>query len=331
MNKTLICIVEGVVIIGLGAGMFLFHQKNVEVKEQNIALLAKNEETTNELTSVKTEIEALKQAIKSDSSDRLAESANWLIEKKELKETIKTLEQEKNAEIEKLTNELAILKTQFEGTPAKAEDLEPTPEKTTAEKSTKLKKVDDATLKKRHVTKKYDFMEEITWFSTERNCASKVSDFTSLSIQLYLGQAKENRLILRLKINYLDASAAVAELQREARRQGVVIKELQGKSSNGKWLMYDKVLIKGSNSKSARIDIKYNEKDSEIGDMEGVMVLKEWSDSYVGDVADDLLEIAKANKIYVKLYGDSDSIEFEMSKEQTYAFKEMMQMYNSLK
>ena len=317
MNKTLICIVEGVMIIGLGAGMFLFHQKNVEVKEQNVALVEKNEETTNELNSVKTEIEALKQAIKSDSSDRLAENAKWLIEKNELKETIKSLEQEKEAEIDRLTNELAILKTQFEGTPAKAEELEPTPEKTTAEKTTKPKKVDDATLKKRHITKKYDFMEEITWFSTERKCASKVNEFASFNIQLYLGQAKENRLLLRLKTSYLDASTAIAELQ--------------GKFANGKWLMYNKILIKGSNGKSARIDIKHNEKDSEIGEIEGATVLREWSDSYVGDAADDLLEIAKANKIYVKIYGQSDDIEFEMSKEQTYAFKEMMQMYNSLK
>lgn len=317
MKQTLICIVEGVVIIGLGAGMFLFHQKNVEVKEQNVALLAKNEETTNELNSVKTEIEALKKTMKSENSDRLAESANWLIEKKELKDTIKNLEEEKDAEIEKLTNELAILKTQFEGTPAKAEELEPVPEKTTAEKTTKPKKVDDATLKKRHITKKYDFMEEITWFSTERKCASKVNEFASFNIQLYLGQAKENRLLLRLKTSYLDASTAIAQLQ--------------GKIPNSKWLMYNKILIKGSNGKSTRIDIKYNEKDTELGEIEGATVLREWSDSYVGDAADDLLEIAKANKIFVKIYGQSDDIEFEMSKEQTYAFKEMMQMYNSLK
>ena len=60
------------------------------------------------------------------------------------------------------------------------------------------------------------------------------------------------------------------------------------------------------------------------------MFLKEWSDSYVSDVAEDLIEIAKASKIYVKVYGHYE-FEFEMSKDQIYAFKEMMQLYNTLK
>lgn len=330
MKKTLICIVEAVIILALGGVLFIFYQKNVEINNQNVALLEKNEQTSSELTLVKSEIEKLKQTIKEDSSERLAESANWLIERKELKDTIKNLEQEKEYEIEKLTNELAILKGKIEETPAPAVAIETTLEKPSAEQSSKPKKVDDATLKKRHITKKYDFMEEITWYNSERKCASKVDEFTSFNIQLYLGQTKDNRLVLRLTTAYLDASAAVAELQREARRQGVVIKELQGKSSSGKWLMYDKILIKGSNGKSVRIDIKYSEKDSEIGDVEGIMVLKEWADSFVTNEAETLLEIAKANKIYVKVYGQYD-LEFEMSKDQTYAFKEIMQMYNSLK
>ena len=152
-------------------------------------------------------------------------------------------------------------------------------------------------------------MEEINWYNTERKCVSSVGDYSSFTIQLYLGQTSDNVLLLRLKTDLVNASLSPID---------------------AKWMFYNRILIKGDNGKSVRINIKDSDKDSSLVQAEVFTALKEWSDSFVSNEAETLLEIAKANKIYVKLYGQYD-LEFEMSKEQTYAFKEMMQLYNSLK
>ena len=330
-KNVLICIFESLLILVLGVVLFFFYQKNVEINNQNLALLEKEEQTEKELALTKTELEKIQKAVKDAGSESLAETANLLIERNNLKDDLKRLEQEKDNEIGKLKKEIGILRGQIEekrSTPI----TETTPSATTAkpEQKTAPKKVDDATLTKRHIVKKYDFMEEITWFNTDRKCSSEVYGMNLFTIQLYMGQTKENRLLLRLKTAYLDTSSAVAEIQREARAKGIVLKDLKASPTTSKWLFYDRILIKGNNGKSVRLDIKSSDKDSEIGDVEGLMFLKEWSDSYVSDVAEDLIEISKASKIYVKVYGHYE-FEFEMSKDQIYAFKEMMQLYNTLK
>lgn len=310
MKTTIACIIEGVIIFALGAVLFLFYQKNTEVNNYNITLLEQNERAESELALTKNEVEKLQKTVKEVGSDHLAETANLLVERNNLRADIKKIEEEKDKEIEKLNKEIEILRGQIED---KASILSATEAATTTPaktgKNTASKKIDDTTLKKRHIVKKYDFMEEINWYNTERDCVSSVGDFESFTIQLYFGQTNDNALLLRLKTKLVNISLTPV---------------------NAKWMFYNKILIKGDNGKSVRITIKDSDKDTEIEQAEVFTALKEWSDSYVTDEAESLLEIAKSSKIYVKVYGAYD-LEFEMTKDQTYAFKEIMQTYNSLK
>ena len=161
-----------------------------------------------------------------------------------------------------------------------------------------------------NIVKEHDYMQSITWYQTKRDCKyvtqkGKYDNFPDeyYYIELYVGQSddKKNKL-LRLRTRYYT----------------------YGKSK-GPWIFYDKVQIKGSNGSEVFIATTYPEKKTEVGDGS----LKEWADNNVNDIAKELTKIAESSSIFVKFYGKYP-FEFNMTGQQTAAFKEIIARYNSL-
>lgn len=160
-----------------------------------------------------------------------------------------------------------------------------------------------------NISKKYDLMQETTWYETSRNCEKELSKFKYVdapnkyySISLYFGKKDNGTFLLRLRTSFYDATESY------------------------NWVFYDRVQLKGDNGVNIYIETKYPEKDSEVGDGS----VREWSDNYVGDKAIDFIKLAKADIIYVKFYGKYP-YEFVMTDEQICAFKEILTLYESMR
>lgn len=303
-----ICIFEGVVILLLGI-LFLI----ITAKKDNNASIQqeKNEQMQRELLQTNSELKRLQSLLDKNNSDLLSESSKHLAEREKLEDKIIRLE----SEIEQLKEHNNIMSINQNSNKNKI-------------KSTNTK--NDDILVSRYLKKQFDFMEDITWYTSKRSCEFEIADVSYLSFSIHLGKTKDNYLLLRLRIAYIDASSAVLELKKEAELQGIYIEELERTTEKGKWLWYNSVLIKGSNGKSVKIDIDSKDKKTDIEEYHGSLILKEMSDSYITGNADALSEIAQSKTLYVKFYGKND-FAFEMTDEQTLAFKEIMQQYDSMK
>ncbi len=158
-----------------------------------------------------------------------------------------------------------------------------------------------------NIYKKYDYIQSITWYNTKRDC--KYVTRPGLygypdeyySIELYAGLHDNGTKLLRLRTRYY------------------------AYKSSRSWIFYDKIQIKGSNGKSVYIATEYPEKESEVENS----LIQEWADNNVNDIDNELTEIAESDSIFVKFYGKYP-YEFEMTAEQTAAFKEIIARYNSL-
>ena len=161
-----------------------------------------------------------------------------------------------------------------------------------------------------NIKKRYDIMQEVTWYETYRNCKYEISHNTYLivtpdkyySIEPYFGLTDKGTFILRLRTRYYDAT------------------------DDRDWVFYEKVQIKGDNDVNIYVETKYPEKKSDTSSVS----LTEWSDNNVDGLADRFIQLSKANSIRVKFYGKY-SREFDMTEEQLKAFQEIMHLYESMR
>lgn len=159
------------------------------------------------------------------------------------------------------------------------------------------------------IDKKYDIMQEITWYKTKRDCKYTLSRFKYVDasnkyycVELYFGKKDNGLFLLRLESRFYDAT------------------------DSHTWIFYEKVQLKGDNGVNVFVETKYPEKESEVGNGS----ITEWSDNYVGDMDNQFIKLAKANTIRVKFYGKYP-YEFDMNEEQLNAFKDIISLYESMR
>ena len=333
-KSTLFCMIEGIIILAL-VGLLLVSFQN---KKTEISLLREKIEQTqielgqakNDLVQIKLENSKLQREIKDSNSDSLAENVQLLTEKNSLKETIKQLEQEKESEAERFNDEIAQLKRQIkqlsvnpeelyeqassafkEGDYTQAKDLldqvfsvyqskkNESKYSVLYSKTTEaIEKEKDKILKSKYISKDYKFMQEVTWYNTTRKSEYKESNYQKYDLSLYCGKFDNGATSLRLKAYYY----------------------------GNDWIFIDKIQFKNVDGINLYFDVSQNrEGDTVYGGS-----IMEWVDILVNSEVDNLRKLLKSKTIYVKLHGKYPR-EWEMTKEQKTIFKEMLDLYDSLK
>lgn len=304
-KSTIFCIGEGIVIVGFCIWFISAYKVTGE-------LLSKYHILSEEKETIREENEFLREEIITIKTDFTKEINKITTENDKLKVTLSEIEAEKNQynhkkeiEIEKLRKVITLyedrikaLESQEENEVIEEEAVVTIEEEKKLEVKKETKKVkipSDKELAARHITSKADFMQGITWYHSTRDCSYDIDYKTDGEVRLYCGKYKTGLKCLRLKVLY----------------------------DSNDWMFIEKIQFKSIEGNNVIIDLS-REKENEVYN-DGIL---EWADVKVTDQQIvNLTKILKSNKIFIKLHGKYPE-EFEMTKEQLLAFREIMSLYN---
>ena len=151
----------------------------------------------------------------------------------------------------------------------------------------------------KHIEKKYDEMQKVTWFKPLWEIEYKHENATFL-IEPYVGKFDNGEVILRVKASY-----AMEDL------------------NDALWIFYTRIQFMSDSGADVNIVIPQESRESEVL-KHGIV---EWSDSVVGN---GFLGLKDAKTIKVRFYGKYSN-EFSLTKEQCQSVNDIIVLYNYLK
>ena len=313
-RNELICVVEGIIILILGIMLFSLFQKNKEKENEIFVLSGKIEQIQSELTQSREETNKqqsmLERTIENNKERiRQLEDVNKELQEKNKLLSINPDELYQQALIAFQKNDdcesaKSILEQVFNVYESKKN--EPDFKNLYASINEAIKKKKEAILNLDNISKRYDFMEEITWYKTKRETDYSPKDyFHHFYLQLYCGKFDNGLKTLRLAVSYSDLAS-----------NSINMDSIQFKNEDG-----FSVSIDLSSAKETKVISNYT-----YGGQTGI---SESADVLVLLKTEELKKVIKSDTVYVRLHGKKPK-DYKMTEEQKKIFKEMLTLFDNL-